>query len=30
MLKKGDWMYIKAQTAQGVYQKDIGGVSPKI
>jgi len=32
MLKKGDWMYIKAQNARGVYQKDIAaslGVHPK-
>ncbi len=32
MLKKEDWMYIKAQVEKGVYQKDIAqevGVSPK-
>jgi len=32
MLKKEDWMYIKAQVARGVYQKDIAeelGVHPK-
>ena len=32
MLKKGDWMYIKSEKAQGVYQKDIAealGVHPK-
>jgi transposase len=32
MLKKEDWMYIKAQVERGVYQKDIArelGVHPK-
>jgi transposase len=32
MLKKGDWMNIKAQTERGIYQKDIAaelGVHPK-
>jgi IS30 family transposase len=32
MLKKEDWMYIKAQVAKGVYQKDMAkrlGVHPK-
>ncbi len=32
MLSKGDWMYIKTQKEQGVYQKDIAealGVHPK-
>jgi len=32
MLSKGDWMYIKTQKGQGVYQKDIAaalGVHPK-
>jgi len=32
MLRKGDWMYIKAQIKRGVYQKDIAaslGVDPR-
>jgi len=32
MLKKGDWMYIKAQIERGVYKKDIAeelGVHPR-
>jgi Trp operon repressor len=32
MLRKEDWMYIKAQVEKGVYQRDIAeevGVSPK-
>ena len=33
MLRKEDWMYIKAQVEKGVYQKDIAqevGVSAKM